>query len=135
MAEARLMRNVVHAFQSTLEAWCRVGASKTLLRWASKGFQIPLSSNLLRIKLQNFKLDDLQRTFISKEVAWLLACGPIRPLWPYKQALLSPVGAVPKILGSMRMIVNLRLLNTFVQMPKFKFNGLWELAAIPISTR
>jgi hypothetical protein len=50
--------------------------------------------------------------------------------FPHEQTVISLISMVPKKNGKHHLIINMRLLNFYLCPPKFKFNGLCDLAPL-----
>jgi len=83
---------VVSAFKHRLRQWPDAGASKTILLWIHQGFWLPLTTRPLLRALQNHRMDDLHRQFVSDEILRLMRSGAIQALLPHERAMISPLG-------------------------------------------
>ncbi len=107
-----------------------MGMSQSLLQWASKGFWLLIASSPILHCHPNHCLDNLQEAFLNKEVKHLLQEQAIHLLCDDKPAMILPLGVVTKKNGKFHPIMDMRFLNSFLTVPKFKFKGLKELASI-----
>ena len=114
---------------SKIDAWKRVGANETVLKWVSEGVPIPLDSRIEPFQLSNHQLDFAQLKFIEKEIERLLICGYIKES-ENKPRYISPIGCVPKKSGGYRLITDFRRLNSASQTSKFKQEDIRNVAQI-----
>lgn len=111
-----------------LHQWRRTGAaSKTALRWISSGVLLPLRLYPPIFQIPNHLLKPEFTIFIDQEVSRLLAMGAISETNSTK-VFCSPLGVVPKKNGKLRLITDMRVLNTYLATPKFRYEGLQHLA-------
>jgi len=67
------------SFALHLNKWKKIGAPYTILRWIENGVPLPLH-NVPRLRiLRNFRLDNLQTSFVEEELSHLLRLGAILP--------------------------------------------------------
>ncbi len=118
------------SFKSRLHEWQKIKAPVTILQWIVNSVPLPLH-NVPRLQvLQNHHLDDLQAAFLDEEIARLLREKAIRLLGSEEKAMISPLGVVTKKNSKFQPIVDMRFINEFFNVPKFKFEGLNELATM-----
>lgn len=127
---ASLNEPVVGSFRPRWDRWRQEGASPTLLRWIRLGVKLPLVQLPALRSMRNLRLTEDQAVWVDGEIQRLLRVGALRELLPYEPAFLSPIGVVPKKNNKFRLIVDMRLLNSYVRPPKFKFQSLRDLATI-----
>jgi hypothetical protein len=120
----------VGSFLANIRAWKEAGVSITILRWIRRRVPLPLwAIPRLRI-LPNHRLTDDQRLWVESEIVRLLNLQAIWILEGHKEMMSSPIRVVMKKNGKFRLIINMRFLNDYIKAPKFKYEGLLELAQI-----
>jgi hypothetical protein len=104
--------------------------SSLLLGWfllADELDGVPFHTLPLWHSLQNYHLNNLQQEFMDSKIKRLLKTSAIHCASPSEPLFTSPIGVVPKKNRKMWMIINMHLLNTFINTPQFKYNSLGEL--------
>jgi len=110
--------------------WQQEGALPTLLRWIRLGVKLLIWQLPALCSAQNHHLTECQAEFVDGEIHRLLEEKALQELLPHKQAVLSPIGVVPKKNSKARLIIDMRLLNLYVRPPKFKYQSLRYLATL-----
>ena len=110
--------------KSCLATWRAAGASGSLLadlvlgvRWRWAGRPPP------RLRQPNPHLDWEQEQAVDSELARLLSLGAVREVHALPHCCL-PVFVVKKSSGKFRLVHDLRLVNQFLDVPKFRLEGL-----------
>ena len=85
--------------------------------WSPQGAQIPFTSIPPPSNLNNYPMTPVQEEFITEQIKSLLLAGTIRVVSQAHN--ISPLGVVPKKNGKLRMILDLRLVNNYIQTPRF----------------
>ena len=85
--------------------------------WVAQGAQIPFKSRPPTFHQKNYNLTPEHETYITAEISKLLQAGTIKETSSTYNT--SPLGVVPKKNGKLRMILDLRRLNSFVSTPRF----------------
>lgn len=98
------------------------------MHWIKNRFPLPFHHFPPWHALCNHQLDNLQQAFIDNEIEHLLVTGVICQASPSELLFLHPLGAVPKKNRTMHMIIDMHLLNSFLNPPWFKYDSLGELA-------
>jgi len=88
-----------------------------ITNWVTEGARIPFTNLPPPFFLKNHPMTAEQETFISQEIEKLLQSGTI--METDQATNISPLGAVPKKNGKLRMILDLRLVNNYIQTPRF----------------
>jgi hypothetical protein len=104
---------------ASLPAWHDLGAPDTVLQWLRHG--VYLSSQPIRPPAQfvpNPPWPAAHEAFIHSEIQKLVNCGVLRKV-PYRPHVVSPIHAIPKQNGKLRLITDLRYVNKFCDIPKF----------------
>ena len=89
----------------------------TIASWILEGAPIPFSMTPPSSTLRNYPMTPAQEGFITEQVNSLLEAGTIRQVNSAHN--ISPLGVVPKKNGKLRMILDLRLVNKYIQTPRF----------------
>jgi ribonuclease HI len=103
--------------------WVKIGASDTICNWITRGVQLPFIQSPVAFDLPNHKFDTEYKTFINDKITELQSCGAIKQVYA-KPLCISPLGCVPKKAGGLRLIHDLRLLNRYIDPPKFINEGI-----------
>jgi hypothetical protein len=101
-------------------------------RWVSSGFDLRFQAGPpTPYHAPNHRSAVDNAGFIDKAVAELLSVGAAR-VWEGSQPpiCISPLGAVPKAGGNLRMILDLRHVNSFLTVPSFRYEGLEAVANV-----
>ena len=103
--------------------WRKIGAPDTLCQWITEGVQLPFVNEPLGFALKNHTFDREQTRFVIEKIKELEKCGAIKQV-DTKPRCISPIGCVPKKLNDLRLIHDLRLLNHYIDPPKFVNEGI-----------
>ena len=98
--------------------WLEIGAPAFIVQWITKGVPLIFKEQPCPFHLNNHVLNEKERTFVQEEIKSLLNCGAIEKC-DFIPNFVSPIGCVPKKGGKLRMIVDLRQLNKYCEIPKF----------------
>lgn len=96
--------------------------------WLLEGFRIPFHARPLRSALPNYVRPE-DEGFVDEEVARLVKTGAARPCATEPHNV-SPLTCAPKKSGKLRLCIDLRFVNAFVQAPYFKLEDLSTLAPL-----
>ena len=102
-----------------LHAWKDIGAPDTVLEWLQDGVKLPFSAEPAPFELPNRQLSTKHSQFVDGEITKLLLQGVIERV-PEKPHCVSPIGVVPKRNGKLRLITDLRALNSSCKPDTFK---------------
>jgi len=97
--------------------WRTSCPNQLISNWVTQGAQIPFTSIPPRFSLNNHRMTPDQEDFISQEIEKLLQTGTI--IETDRVTNISPLGAVPKKNGKLRMILDLRRVNNYISTPRF----------------
>jgi len=97
--------------------WRTSCPNQLISNWVTQGAQIPFTSIPPRFSLNNHPMTPDQEDFISQEIEKLLQTGTI--IETDQVTNISPLGAVPKKNGKLRMILDLRRVNNYISTPRF----------------
>ena len=114
--------------QSHLQFWIdNINAPYHVIDWIAQGVKIPFNETPCGFALQNRQLSPIHKQFVVEELKKLVQSGAIK-----KQSVaptcVSPIGVVPKRGGKLRLIVDLRRINTFCEVPKFCYDDIDTLS-------
>ena len=113
--------------QSHLQFWTDINAPYHVIDWIAQGVKIPFNETPCSFALQNRQLSPIHKQFVVEELEKLVQSGAIK-----KQSVaptcVSPIGVVPKRGGKLRLIVDLRRINTFCEVPKFRYDDIDTLS-------
>jgi hypothetical protein len=115
---------LVSQVRRNIHLWEITASSKTA-QCIKSGFQIEwknLPPPKTHLKNHPIKQQDLE--FVSEEIGRLLQMGAISPVKRKKLTIINPIGIVPKKNGKKRMIIDMRFVNSFMKVPKFKLEDL-----------
>lgn len=103
--------------------WCDIGANQEVLSWLKNGVKIPFATEPDCFYLPNHTLSFKQSEFVKEELKTLVHAGAIeRCSTPPK--CISPLGIVPKKGGKLRLITDMRKLNSYMNVPKFQYEDI-----------
>ncbi len=105
---------------TNLSKWREIGASETVINWIANGVLLPFSSTgpPPSFEFSNRKLNKEQVRFVDCELKKLVNSGVIKKC--VQKPHISPINVVPKKgINKWRLIIDLRVLNSFITPPKF----------------
>jgi len=105
------------SLRKTSGIWKENCPNPLIKQWICHGAPIPFSAPPPRFHLNNYNLTTTQADYITEEINKLLQAGTIKETSSAHN--ISPLGVVPKKNGKLRMILDLRRLNSFVSTPRF----------------
>src|SRR5688572_9396898 len=110
---------IAGALHSRRKVWARIPHVPAFVcRWVRKGFSIPLTQFPPKLWLPNRPMPVDYQQFVERELQRLLDMKAIARLDKCPH-IVSPIGVVPKKNGKLRLIIDLRRLNRYVEVPKF----------------
>lgn len=115
---------MINSLKNNIASWEKIAASSIVLQWIR--FGVPLvfqgcAPHQFMFSNPKFSVKEIQ--FIRSELHDLLACGAIREV-DSKPWCVSPIRCVPKKRNKLRLITDLRQVNSFVTAPKFQHDGI-----------
>ncbi len=116
-----------NSLQDKLSSWQKISAPLHVIDWISNGVKIPFKENPGNFELQNRTLSPIYKQFVSDEFKQLVKSGAIKKQ-SFAPKCVSPIGVVPKRGGKLRLIVDLRRINTFCDVPKFRYDDIDTLS-------
>ena len=103
-----------------IDQWEELTSNKKVLSWI-KGYKIPFVSKVCQLTLPKETQWSIQEVKIIKgKIFELLKMGAVRLAIPCEGQFVSKIFIVPKPDGSYRLILNLKLLNKFLETEHFK---------------
>lgn len=96
-------------------------------KWALEGAPIPFTRTPPRSFMNNRQMSKTHQNFVEEEIAKLLESGTIKKVTQEETHNTSPIGVVPKKNGKLRMIVDLRAVNKWVNTPPFSMEDIRKL--------
>lgn len=116
--------SVVGRLKSNINFWRAIGCSKVVLDWIENGINLRFVSAPSPRIFPNRLFNDKQNDFIQKEINALLVSGAIQRA-SSTPVIVSAINAVPKKTGDkLRLVVNLRHINSFLPHRVFKYENL-----------
>lgn len=112
-----------------IDKWKDIGTPTVTLDWLSNGVKLPFREEPEACAFSNHKLTERQRVFVSTELTKLCESGCISEV-NYKPHCVVPIGCVPKKKNKLRLIVDLRYVNSFTEPQKFRYEDLSTLSEI-----
>ena len=107
------------------KAWQRIGTPPNVLNWIANGIHIPFHTHPECFELKNHKLLPPHVKFVDNEIKDLLSSNAIRLCDPGEiPYCVSPIQCVPKKNGKLRLVVDLRNVNDFIQRCSFQNEGI-----------
>lgn len=105
------------------------GSHHIVKQWLKHGIRIPFTQEPCSFHLQNHVLPNKQEQFVSETIIELSAKGFISEV-NYTPHCVSPIGCVSKKRGKLRLITDLRSLNSCCDTPKFRYEDISVLPQI-----
>lgn len=112
--------------------WAKLPLSDTLKSWLLSGVHIPFNSIPASFELSNHKLDRNQERFVDHEIHELLQAGAIERCYS-RPFCVSPLGVVPKRNTKLRLITDLRQLNSACRKCSFQYEDVRILSDVIVS--
>ena len=119
---------IFNSLQNNLGAWANIGANDVVLDWIRQGVPIPFKYSPPCFVQPNGFLSRPDVQFIDSQIASLLLTGVIIRCDPGQLACVSPIKCIAKKKGSKRLLVNLHELNQYIHTPKFRCEGIENVA-------
>jgi hypothetical protein len=95
-----------------------------MIKNIAKGFFIPWKgSPPPKKQFPNYQMKTEDERFVDEEIVRLLQIGAIRKVCNAPR-IVSPIDVVPKKDNKKRLIVDLRFVNQFIKLPRFKMENL-----------
>lgn len=114
------MSNSAGRLTKFFEAWKRITSDSLICSWV-KGYKIPFQNKPVQAFLpQSRQFSNNEYSALQSLIPQLLKKGAIVPCEPLSDQFLSPIFLEPKPDGSYRLILNLKILNTFISTEHFK---------------
>jgi hypothetical protein len=111
--------------RSNLPFWQSFCTSISVLSIISTGYQLPWANGpppapfLQRNHPSAFEYP----SFVTEAVQNLVQTGAAMPV-PFRPFIVSPLGVIPKALDKLRLILDLRFVNSFLEVPSFKYESI-----------
>ena len=109
-------------------AWEGIGASDVVLDWIRRGVDIPFWNIPDPFYFKNKQFTLKERLFIRSELKQLLKVGSIKIV--QHSDFISPISCVPKKNGKLRLIIDLRHLNSCVKSRRFKYEDITSVTEL-----
>lgn len=100
-----------NSLRDHIYAWNDINASPTIIDWITNGVKIPFTHKPDPFELNNYNLPKKHHAFIDSEIQSLLESGAIQQC-DSKPHCISPINCVPKKGGKLRLVIDLRKLNS-----------------------
>ena len=110
------------AVRENIAHWRNIGASDTVLKWIKDGIDIPFHTAPENFCLKNQVVSPSHHNFINEEIQRLLNQGAIIKCnnEAERPHCVSPINCVPKRNNKLRLVVDMRKLNTYCTVPSFQ---------------
>ncbi len=105
------------------QAWQNINAPDYLLQWITEGVPIPFVTDRPAFHIGNRDFSRRYEQFVSEELRTLLQTGVISET-KKRPTCVSGIGVVPKQNKQLRLIVDLRRLNSHCSPPKFRYEDI-----------
>ena len=103
--------------------WEHIGAASWVLKVIREGYALPFVGTPEKRGSDNHRSALKCEEFVSSEIDKLLCCDCIKKVSSYKVHIVSPL-SVASHNGKQRLILDLRYLNSFLRVPRFKYEDL-----------
>lgn len=118
------------SLQNCISNWRHLlGVDNKVTQWISEGIKIPFSHEPASFFLQNHVLTASQERFVNEKVDELLVKKFISEV-NYVPLCVSPIGCVSKKGGKLRLITDLRVVNSYSVTPKFRYEDISVLPQV-----
>ena len=114
------MRNILC---SNIQKWHSFGASDTVIHWIQNGVKFPITEEIPSFEIANKTFSPKEEAFLNSELSNLLLLGCIN-VSDEKPRCVSPISCVPKQNGKLRLVTDLRHVNSFSNAPKIKYEDI-----------
>ena len=104
-------------------AWEKIGCNPHVLQWIKQGVKFPLKSEEVVPFEHKNHVQDSHITFVDSEIQRLITDGSLEHCTS-KPVCVSPISCIPKKNGELRLITDLRHLNSFCDPPSFKYEDI-----------
>ena len=101
------------------QQWMAIESNQLILSWIKNGVPIPFVSKPEPFISHNRLLSTSEEIFVDNEIKDLLSSGAIQTC-ENAPLCVSPISCVPKRGGKLRMVIDLRRVNSYVAAPKFR---------------
>lgn len=116
--------------RDNIDTWKNIlGFPNTVVNWIDEGIKIPFTREPETFRVENHNLTVPQRKFVSDKVKDLLTNGYITKV-DFIPKCVSPLGCVRKKGGKLRLITDLRKVNTCCNTPKFRYEDISVLSQV-----
>jgi hypothetical protein len=112
-----------------IDNWRKIDVSNNILEWIDRGVPLQFADSKLLppYNSHNNKFSKEERIFIRRELNGLIAKSVVQKV-PSRPWCVSPIKCVPKKNNKLRLITDLRFVNSFIQPPKFQLDGVNTVA-------
>ncbi|MEW8544182.1 MAG: reverse transcriptase domain-containing protein [Candidatus Thiodiazotropha sp.] len=115
--------NMKDNLRTNLTTWKTIGTSDTVLDWIKYGVRFPLIQDVQEFEFSNQTFSKKEEVFLENEISELLLLGCI-DIATSKPKCVSPISCVPKKNGKLRLVTDLRHLNSYTSPPKVKYEDI-----------
>ena len=115
--------------QLSLNNWSKINAPEQIITWIKDGVVLKFTKEPKTHCLPNHSMTHKQEIFVSNEIDLLLQQGVIVHC-DKKPTCVSPLGTVPKKGGKLRLIVDLRQLNSACKALHFSYEDISTVATL-----
>lgn len=106
-----------------IDNWKNIGAPSQVLEWIVHGVPLTFVDSSPAFHLDNHKFTPAHTKFVDEELSRLLTSGAIAGSTTRPKCV-SPLGVVPKKKNKLRLILDLRQLNSHCVVPKFRYEDI-----------
>lgn len=107
--------------RSNLKFWENIGASRWVIDIIRDGYCLPFLEKPAQKLFVNHSSCDNHADFVSKEIKKLVSTGAIVEVNKSELAVCSPLDVVSNASGKLRLIMDLRYVNKYLRVTKFKY--------------
>ena len=108
-----------------LEAWKRIGSPEYVYKWIQYGVKIPFGKQLPPPSEQPNRVHGASHcNFVDNEIKRLLELGYVCECFNWKPKCVLPLQVVPKKNGKNRLVLDGHYVNSYMDTPKFKQEGI-----------
>ena len=110
------------------EAWECIGVNATILDWISDGVPLQFKCPLPNCAYSNVIKNKREADFVSAEIGKLLNSGAVRKVPELEVSCILPLKCVPKKQNKLRLVLDCRHVNKYIECPTFSQEGIDSVA-------
>ena len=113
-----------------VNAWCRIGAHETVLKWIDEGVPLHFDTEPAPCYFENRVFGRKEEEFVTSEISKLLNRGAIRQVSKEAIHCVLPLRCMPKKQNKHRLVLDCRHVNQSIICPTFSQEGIQTVTDI-----